>query len=86
MADVPRDKADGMDIEELLWRADFSRETDFKERLWKRLCARMEEMEQIAREEPESLVMDLSDEAMAQAAGGLNTNGEAHPLAKKIDV
>ena len=46
----------------------------------------MEEMEQIAREEPESLVMDLSDEAMAQAAGGLNTNGEAHPLANKIDV
>ena len=77
MADVPRnDTDDNRDIEDLLRRADFSRETDFKERLWSRLSVLMEQ---------ESGVMDLSDDDLEQAAGGLHTGGVASPLAKKID-
>ena len=72
MADVPRKD---MDIEDLLRRADFSRETDFKERLWKRLTEQMEQ---------ESLIVDLDDDDLAQAAGGLNWGGAANPSAKKI--
>ena len=57
MADVPRKD---MDIEDLLRRADFSRETDFKERLWKHLTEQMEQ---------ESLIVDLDDDDLVQAAG-----------------
>ena len=72
MADVPRKD---MDIEDLLRRADFSRETDFKERLWKRLTEQMEQ---------ESLIVDLDDDDLLQAAGGMNASGAANPPAKKM--
>ena len=73
MADVLRN---GMDIEGLLRRADFSRETDFKERLWKRLTEQREQ---------ESLIVDLDDDDLLQAAGGMNASGSANPLAKKME-
>ena len=65
------------EMERLLRRVDFSKETDLKERLWKRL------MERMAAEE--SSVMDLSDDDLAQAAGGLHTGGTACPPVKKIE-
>lgn len=77
--DVPRNDSDDRDMEDLLRRADFSKETDFKERLWKRLSLRMEEMER-----QESFVMDLSDDELAQAAGGWHTGGAADLPVKKI--
>lgn len=80
MTDVPRNDSDNRDMEELLRRADFSRETDFKERLWKRLSLRMEEMER-----QESFAMDLSDDELAQAAGGWHTGGAMDLPVKKID-
>ena len=53
----------------------------FRERLRAKLHKRMEEME---RTPSESLVLDLDEEALAQAAGGLHTDVAAIPLAKKV--
>ncbi|MBO6236270.1 MAG: hypothetical protein J6N22_06085 [Schwartzia sp.] len=72
------DKGDEMDM--LFRKSNFAAEDrGFRERLRAKLHKRMEEMEREERMASESQVLDLDEEALAQAAGGLNANGAAMP-------